>query len=144
MSLPYSSKLNPKSLLIEAFKVIVPSSLKVITTAYRHSSSNFRVLYKLIRADSSEVNQSYEYFPGYLNLRDSNGDGIGDVVIDKSLNDGLSDVFVPANSDGEFSEYQFTANDLGQFTGFSIKIIMTGTNESYPLRFKDIRVIALQ
>ena len=71
-------------------------------------------------------------------------DGIGDVVIDKSLNDGLSDVFVPANSDGEFSEYQFTANDLGQFTGFSIKIIMTGTNESYPLRFKDIRVIALQ
>ena len=120
------------------------SSLKVITTAYRHSSSNFRVLYKLIRADSSEVNQSYEYFPGYLNLRDSNGDGIGDVVIDKSLNDGLSDVFVPANSDGEFSEYQFTANDLGQFTGFSIKIIMTGTNESYPLRFKDIRVIALQ
>lgn len=119
------------------------TSLKVITTAYRHSSSNFRVLYKLIRADSSEVNQSYEYFPGYLNLKDSDGDGIGDIVIDRSLNDGLSDVFVPANSDGDFSEYQFTANNLEQFTGFSIKIVMIGTNESYPLRFKDLRVIAL-
>lgn len=119
------------------------TSLKVITTAYRHSSSNFRVLYKLIRADSSEVNQSYEYFPGYLNLKDSNGDGIGDIVIDRSLNDGLSDVFVSPNSDGDFSEYQFTINNLEQFTGFSIKIVMIGTNESYPLRFKDLRVIAL-
>lgn len=119
------------------------SSLKVITNCYSSSSSDFRVLYKLIRPDSSEIDQSYEFFPGYSNLNDINGDGIGDTVIDTSLNDGTSDFFVGSTPEGEYSEYEFTADNLGQFVGFIIKIVMNGTNEARPLKFKDIRAIAL-
>ena len=43
-------------------------TLKVIVSAYRHFSSDFRVLYSLIRPDSSEITQSFELFPGYNNL----------------------------------------------------------------------------
>jgi len=119
------------------------SSLKVITNCYKTSSSDFRVLYKLIRPDSSEVEQSYEFFPGYSNLKDINGDGVGDTIIDTSFNDGTSDFFVGSTAEGEYSEYEFTADNLGQFVGFVIKIVMSGSNESRPLKFKDIRAIAL-
>ena len=106
------------------------SSLKVILTSYRNASSDFRVLYQLFRADSSEINQTYELFPGYSNMTDSDGDGIGDTVIDVNLNDGSPDVFVNASNDDQFLEYQFTADELEQFTGFAIKIVMSGTNEA--------------
>ena len=119
------------------------STLKVLLSSYRNSSSDFRVLYKLIRADSSEVEQTYELFPGYNNLTDANGDGYGDTVIDTSLNDGLPDSRVNPNVDGEYSEYQFTADNLDLFVGFTIKIVMSGTNEAYTAKFKDLRVIAL-
>ena len=119
------------------------TSIRVITNVYRNSSADFRILYKLFRSDSSEIDQTYQLFPGYNNLKDVTGDGIGDVIIDSSLNDGSSDIFVAPNKDLEFSEYQFTAHDLEQFTGFVIKIVMSGTNESYPLKFQDLRVIAL-
>ena len=119
------------------------SSLKVILTAYRNASSDFRVLYQLFRADSSEINQTYELFPGYSNLTDTDGDGIGDSVIDVSLNDGSPDVFVNASNDDQFLEYQFTADDLEQFTGFVVKVVMSGTNEAYAPRFRDLRAIAL-
>ncbi|MGA1048697.1 MAG: hypothetical protein ACO3UU_11870, partial [Minisyncoccia bacterium] len=56
------------------------TSLKVILSAYRHSSADFRVLYRLFRPDSSEVEQAYELFPGYDNLKDLNGDGFVDVI----------------------------------------------------------------
>ena len=119
------------------------NSLKVLLSAYRHASSDFRVLYKLIKSDSSEVDQAYQLFPGYNNLSDSDGDGIGDTVVDVSLNDGLPDTFVKASSEDEYLDYQFTANDLGEFSGFVIKIVMNGTNEAYAPRFKDLRAIAL-
>jgi len=119
------------------------SSLKVITNCYKSSSNDFRILYKLIRPDSSEVDQSYEFFPGYSNLKDINGDGVGDTIIDTSLNDGTSDFYVGSTAEGEYSEYEFTADNLGQFVGFVIKIVMSGSNEARPLKFKDIRAIAL-
>lgn len=119
------------------------TSLKVIMSAYRHSTNDFRVLYRLFKSDSSEINQSYQLFPGYNNLVDANGDGIKESIIDVSLNDGSSDVFVRPSNSNEFLEYQFTANDLGEFNGFAIKIVMNGTNEAFAPRFKDIRAIAL-
>lgn len=119
------------------------TSLKVITNTHRSGSSDFRVLYRLFKADSSEINQSYVLFPGYNNLMNINGNNVSNIVIDKSLNDGTSDIFVSANQEGEFSEYNFTAENLEQFTGFIIKIVMNGTDESKPLLFKDIRVVAL-
>jgi hypothetical protein len=119
------------------------SSLKVIVSAYRHSSADFRVLYSLIRPDSSEVAQTFELFPGYDNLTiDNNQDGYFDVV-DSSKNSGLPDILVPASLDNQFLEYEFSANDLGSFTGYTIKIVMSGTNQAYSPRLKDLRSIAL-
>ncbi len=117
------------------------TSLKVLFSAYRHSTSDFRVLYKLFKSDSSEVDSSYELFPGYNNIDDSLK--IGRTVIDKSLNDGSSDVFVRASNENEFLDYQYTADDVDLFDGFIIKIVMNGTNEAFTPKFKDLRVIAL-
>jgi len=117
-------------------------SLKVIISAYRHSSADFRVLYSLIRPDSSEVNQSFELFPGYKNLTvDNNNDGFLD-VIDSSKNSGLPDVYVPASLENQFLDYEYNINNIGQFTGYTIKIVMSSTNQAYPLRFRDLRTIA--
>jgi len=120
------------------------NSLKVLLSAYRHSSADFRVLYSLIRPDSSEVLQSFELFPGYDNLTtDNNGDGYLD-VIDPSKNSGLPDIFVPPSLENQFLEYEFTASNLGIFTGYTIKIVMSGTNQAYAPRFGDLRTIAIR
>jgi len=119
-------------------------TLKVIVSAYRHSSSDFRVLYSLIRPDSSEVNQAFELFPGYDNLTvDNNQDGYPDVV-NAARNSGLPDVFVPESLNDEFLEYEFTAHDVGDFTGYTIKIVMSGTNQAYAPKLKDLRSIAIR
>ena len=54
------------------------TSLKVLIGAYRHTSADFRVLYQLFREDGSDTELSYELFPGFDNLRDTDGDGFGD------------------------------------------------------------------
>lgn len=113
------------------------TSLKVIVAAYRHESSDFRMAYKLIKEDSTSIEQSFELFPGFKNF-DSKGN-----IIDSTKNDGRPDTFVPPNSDGEFSEYIFTANNLDEFVGYSVKIMMNGTNQAYYPRIKDLRTIAL-
>ena len=74
---------------------------------------------------------------------DEDGDGFGDTVIDPANSDGRPDKFVAPNRFNEFSEYRFTADDLEQFNGFSIKIVMTSTNESVPVKLQDFRAIAL-
>ena len=120
------------------------TSLKVILSAYRHSSADFRVLYSLIRPDSSEIAQAFELFPGYDNLTvDNNNDGYLDVA-NPANNSGLPDTFVRSSRDNEFLEYEFSANNLGEFTGFIIKIVMSSTNQAYPPRFKDLRSIAIR
>jgi len=119
------------------------TSIKVLLAACRPPEADFRVLYRLFKGDSSEISQSYILFPGYDNLRDENGDGYGDVVINPTKNSGLPDKFVKPSNKDEFIEYQFTAQNLGPFTGFAIKIVMSSTNESAPIRFKDFRAIAL-
>ena len=119
------------------------TSLKVLVGSYRHSSADFRVLYQLYRTDSNEVEQAFELFPGYDNLRDTNNDGFGDAVIDSTRNSGRADAYVVPSADGQFSEYQFSIDDLEQFNGFRIKIVMSGTNEARSPKFKDLRVIAL-
>ena len=116
------------------------TSLKVLVSAYRHPSADFRVLYRLFKTDSSEVEQSYELFPGYDNLKDV---GIDKIIVDPSLNNGKPDIFVPASGENEFREYEFTIDNLDEFVGFQIKIVMSGTNEAHPPIFRDLRVIAL-
>ena len=119
------------------------TSLKVLVGSFRHSSADFRVLYKLTRTDSNGVEQAFELFPGFDNLRDTDGDGFGDDIINVNNNSGRPDAFVGSSSEGEFKEYQFSVDELEQFTGFQIKIVMSGTNEAKAPRFKDLRVIAL-
>jgi len=116
------------------------TSLKVLLAAYRHESADFRVLYSLIRADSSEVTQEFELFPGYNNLKLTTN---GLEVIDAANSDGRPDSFVPASLDNQYLEYEYTANNLDLFTGYTIKIVMSGTNQAYAPRIKDLRTIAL-
>ena len=117
------------------------TSLKVILSAYRHESADFRVLYSLFRPDSSEVEQSFELFPGYDNLT-STPSGLS--VVDPSLNNGKPDSFVSSSLDNQFKEYEFTADNLGLFNGYVIKIVMSGTNQAYPPRIKELRTIAVR
>ena len=119
------------------------TSLKVVVAASVEPEADFRVFYRLFTADSSEVNTTYRAFPGFKNLNDVDGDGFGDDIIDTSLNNGQADSFVAPNRFNEFSEYQFTIDDVEQFNGFIIKIVMTSTNESVPVRLRDFRAIAL-
>ena len=60
-----------------------------------------------------------------------------------NLNEGRADAKMESNPIGEFSEYQFTVDNLEQFSGFTIKIVITSTNECVPVRLKDFRAIAL-
>jgi hypothetical protein len=117
------------------------TSLKVILDAFRPASTDFRVLYSLIRPDASEIDQKFVLFPGYKNSVDTTGDGFGDTPIDPSKNDGRPDKFV--NPDENFREYQYTINDLEPFTGFVIKIVMNGSNQAQVPVIKNIRALAL-
>jgi len=117
------------------------SSLKVILAAYRHESADFRVLYNLIRADSGEVTQEFELFPGYDNLT-IGADGTI-TPVDASKNSGRPDSFVPASLENQYLEYEFTADNLDLFTGYTIKIVMSGTDQAHAPRIKDLRTIAL-
>ena len=117
--------------------------LQVKFAAYRHTSADIRVMYRLFRTDSIDAEQPYELFPGYDNLTDTTGDGFGDRVIDPKNNNGLPDKFVPpARFVDEFKDYQFSANNLPEFSGFEIKVIMTGTNQAYPPKIRELRAIA--
>lgn len=119
------------------------TSLRLLVAANRQPEADIRAFYRLFKADSSDVPQTYTPFPGYDNLIDTDGDGFGDLVIDLSANSGRPDAFVNPDGPESFSEYQFSANNLEQFNGFSIKIVMSSTNESTPVKLKDFRCIAL-
>ena len=142
-----SPNVDPNSAIYVSDKIMLnkpADSLKVLFSAYRHSSSDIRVLYSLVRpGDNANVNDQFVLFPGYDNLRDTTGDGFGDQVIDPAKNDGKPDAFVPASLDNQFLEYQFTADHLGDFIGYSVKIIMAGTNQAYAPRIKELRAIAI-
>ena len=111
------------------------TSLKVILSAFRPESSDFRVLYSLVRPDSNEVEQSFELFPGFKNTTKTNNDGF--IVDDESKNDGRPDTIVTPSLDNQFKEYQFTVDNLPEFIGFTIKIVMSGTNQAQPPRIKE-------
>ena len=118
--------------------------LRVLVAAYRDETADFRVLYSLVRPDSSGVEQEFEFFPGYNNLNDTTGDGFGNFVKDPAKNDGLPDAKVDSSLDNEFRDYQFTADGLGDFVGYTIKIVISGTNQAKPVRIKDVRTLALK
>jgi hypothetical protein len=114
------------------------NSLKVLLSAYTGQSGNIRVLYRLFNPDNQNLSSNYELFPGYSNYKvDSNGIKR---VIDPSLNDGTSDSFV--NPGPGVYDYEYTADDLPYFNGFSVKVIISGKDQSDPPYLNDIRAIA--
>jgi len=108
------------------------TSLKVIVDVHRPSTSDVKVMFKLLKADESTDfdDVAFEFF---------NTDGSPDVTV------------APATTGSSFTEHQYTAgikndgtgDELGEFTGFQIKIVMQGTNCAAPPRLKDLRVLAL-
>ena len=118
------------------------NSLKVVLTAFRPESSDFRVLYSLIRPDSAEIDQAFELFPGFKNVTEVTGSGFA--VIDESKNDGRPDTLVTPSSFNNFKEYEFTADGLPEFVGYTIKIVMSGTNQARPPRLSELRTIAIR
>ena len=69
---------------------------------------------------------------------------LGDVVWRAFNDDGTPDSAVdPSISSSDFKEHQFSVGSLPAFTAFQLKIVMTGTNSSYPPILKDMRGIAL-
>jgi hypothetical protein len=114
------------------------TSLKVLLSAYRPNTCEIKVMYKLIRKDSDDLNSVYEFFPGYENINE-NGQ-----IIDPTKNTGSSDQLIDSSSTtSDFKDYEFTVDQLPEFDGFSIKIIMTGTDQSKVPFIKDLRAIAL-
>jgi hypothetical protein len=113
------------------------TSIKGFISCNRNGESDVRLLYKIFRNDVPDEDQTWELFPGYLNL-DVNGN-----VIDSDNNDGRSDLNVPISLEGEFKEYSFTIEDLPTFTGFAIKIVSSGTNQALVPIIKELRAIAL-
>ena len=125
------------------------TSLKIVLSAYRNESADFRVLYRLFAADTQgSTEPSWVLFPGYNNMLDTDGDGFGDQVIDPSKNNGLPNKEVRGSRRGpdgfrEQLEYTYEIDDLPEFSGFQVKIVFSGTNEAEAPFIYDIRGIAL-
>ena len=111
--------------------------LKVMFDAYKHSTNDIRVLYRIFRIDAPPEYQLFELFPGFENL-DSNGN-----VIDQAKNNGKPDRRILASqTEDDYKEYEFNVKNLPQFNGFQIKIIMSGTNFAFVPKIRDLRTIA--
>ena len=119
------------------------TSLKVLTSAYVDVTNDMRVLYRTYPVDSANTDQSFVLFPGFDNLRDTDGDGFGDLVLDPAKNSGLEDQQVVTTGSGELREYQYSVDNLPPFTGYQIKIVLAGTSEAFTPRINDIRAVAL-
>ncbi len=118
------------------------TSIKILVSAYINQFNDLRALYS-IQNDPNE-NPVYYPFPGFLNLNN-----LGQ-TINPSNNDGTSDKFVPKTDvlssleePNLFKDYEFTVDNLPPFRYFSIKLIGSSTNQAYPPKLKDLRVIAL-
>jgi len=119
------------------------TSLKVLTSAYVDLTNEMRVLYRTYPVDSANTDQSFVLFPGYDNLRDTDGNGFGDLVIDSAKNSGLEDQKVVTTGGSELREYQYSVDNLPPFTGYQIKIVFAGTSEAFTPRLNDIRAVVL-
>ena len=117
------------------------NAIKVLFSAYINQTSDVRVFYALQEEPSDEP--FYFPFPGYANIAT-------DGTVDVGNSDGSSDVNVPKTDVLGFSQeeliyrdYEYTVDDLESFRYFSIKIVGSSTNQSYPPRLRDLRIIAL-
>ena len=118
------------------------TSLKVILDAHINDFSDIRVLYAISNKDG--FNPIFVPFPGYKNLN-SRGQ-----IIDVANSNGESDSFVSKtptygfeSGSIEFKEHTFSIDELPSFKCYRIKILLTGTSQTYVPRARNLRVIAL-
>ena len=118
------------------------TSLRCMVAAYVNTSSDLRALYALQNDPSEEA--IYYPFPGYSNLN-----SLGQVD-NPSLSDGTPDKETPKTDvlgfespELIFRDYEWNVDNLAPFRYFSIKLIGSSTNQAFPPRFRDFRVIAL-
>jgi hypothetical protein len=116
---PHASIYETKRINLE----FISNSIFVQFDGHRMGDANIKVFYRLFRNDENEIQQTYIPFN----------------------EDGSPDRFVGVNrqEDG-FSEYKYTAENTPQFNGFSIKIVMSSTDQSEAPRIKNFRAIALR
>ena len=100
------------------------TALEVRLTQNVRSTSSVRVYF---RATSSEEVRNIDD----LGWTAFNGDGSEDTTV------------TPAEDANTYKEYKYSASDIAEFSAFQIKIVMKGTNSSYPPVIKDLRGIAL-
>tara|TARA_B100001079_G_C16184061_1_gene414225 strand:- start:143 stop:730 length:588 start_codon:yes stop_codon:yes gene_type:complete len=80
----------------------------------------------------------------YRNTSAEDARKLGDIAWTAFNSDGSPDSSVdPAKDSVTFKEHKFSVSSLPEFTAFQLKVIMTGTNSSYPPLLKDMRGIAL-
>jgi len=118
------------------------SSLKVLIASHINNFCDIRVFYAI--SEHPGFNPIFIPFPGYKNLNDK-----GEVIAVQD-NNGESDKFITkSNTYGfdsdaiEYKDYTFTADTLPSFRNYRIKVVLTGTNQVYVPRMKDLRVMAL-
>ena len=108
------------------------TAIKVAFAAYRHSSAEIELYFKILRSDDASEFDDLSYEP-------FNTDGSPDNSVKSSTDK------------NNFQEYEYTAgvtddgigSPLDEFISFQIKIVMKGTNTAEPPRLKDLRAIAL-
>jgi hypothetical protein len=118
------------------------TSIKVLLSGYVNTFNDIRVFYSI--SNEPENNPLYYPFPGYNNI-DTAGR-----IIDFAASNGLpnkrvpkTDILASDSANLPFRDYEFSIDNLPEFRYFTIKIVGTSTNQAYPPRFKDLRVIAL-
>mgnify|MGYP006878988697 CR=1 FL=1 len=118
------------------------TSIKIVVGAYINIYSDLRAFYALL-SDPQE-SPIYYPFPGYLNRTN-----LGE-VLDFSESDGTPDTNVPKtdiigfdSNELIFKDYEFTVTGIPEFRYFSVKLVGSSTNQTHPVRLRDLRVIAL-
>jgi len=110
------------------------TALDVRISANNFPTSAIKVLHKIRLVDDSRPFDEipYEFF---------NTTGLADDGV--LFSESRTQTPYSPDYNVSYNEQKFTASDLGEFTSFAIKIVMTGSNPSYPPRITDLRAIAL-
>ena len=100
------------------------TALDIRLSAYVPTSSEIEMYFRTTAADDARSVKDLVWTP-------FNDDGSPDTAV------------TPSDDNFTFKEHKFSASSLSGFTAFQLKVVLTGTNSSYPPLLKDMRGIAL-
>ena len=132
---------NNKAIYITKQIVLAKSAtaIQVLFDSVSMADSNIQVMYRTLRVDAAENFDDIDWI--YFNPGATNAASGG------------PDTTVPTSKNrSDFKEYKYfvgqnslgVGTELAEFVSFAIKIVMQGTNSSYPPIIKDFRAIAFQ